>query len=85
MKAPSEEKVDQIVDSTYSLKAEAWKYKEAVIIGEFKRGLIDPYEWQDGKLETIRQQTLSRELRGSAILFKSIRLLVISSGPRALT
>lgn len=65
MKALSERKIEEVVDSTYSVKSRQWKDKKAVIIGEFKRCLIAQDDWQNGKFKTKPQHELSRELRGS--------------------
>ncbi|KAE9566298.1 hypothetical protein CGMCC3_g17517 [Colletotrichum fructicola] len=42
--------------------------KHVAFIGDFKRNVLKPHLWQDGKIESDRNQVaLSRELRGYAI------------------
>ncbi|KPM39125.1 hypothetical protein AK830_g7453 [Neonectria ditissima] len=57
----SDTKFDQTVDVAYPVKHNG--KRKHVTIGEFKRGLILPDQWQDGKL-SAGQKSLSQELRG---------------------
>lgn len=50
----------KLVDTAYTLKHGSTSHNLA--IGEFKRNLINPREWQGGQLS--RQKGLSQELRG---------------------
>ncbi|KAH8656430.1 hypothetical protein BGZ61DRAFT_434371 [Ilyonectria robusta] len=63
-KALSETRTEQTVDISYSVSH--GKERMPVAIGEFKRGLIKPEQWQNGKLIHSQQIILSQELRGYA-------------------
>lgn len=56
----SETRYDQTVDVAYSVSH--GRQRKHVVLGEFKRGLLVPDQWQSGKLRST-QQNLSRELR----------------------
>lgn len=61
-KVLDEERVDQIVDTSYSIPY--GNERLPVAIGEFKRGLLRLEHWQSGRVRAGPQATLSRELRG---------------------
>ncbi|KAK1749602.1 hypothetical protein QBC47DRAFT_465494 [Echria macrotheca] len=61
----TEEPISETVDVTYSLSAGD---KPPLAIGEFKRNLINVFEWRTGNLRI--SQRLSRELRGYADKYK---------------
>ncbi|KAF5564823.1 hypothetical protein FPHYL_4522 [Fusarium phyllophilum] len=60
----SEENISENVDCTFSVKYGQKRY--TVAIGEFKRNLIDPQQWQSGSITRSGQRSLSQELRGYA-------------------
>ncbi|KAL8296459.1 hypothetical protein RB597_005850 [Gaeumannomyces tritici] len=55
----------ETVDVTYGLPAGG---RQPLVIGEFKRNLIDPEEWMAGSLTSSKN--LSKELRGYAYKYK---------------
>ncbi|KAK4236866.1 hypothetical protein C8A03DRAFT_45196 [Achaetomium macrosporum] len=55
--------ISENVDSTYAMYI--GNQRVPIAVGEMKRNLIQPIEWQTGKL-TEAQQKLARELRGYA-------------------
>ena len=61
-KPPREERIGENVDILYSFKKEGVKYPLA--IGEVKRNLINPSNWQSSDSLRSSQDKLSRELRG---------------------
>ncbi|KAK7394072.1 hypothetical protein QQX98_013144 [Neonectria punicea] len=82
----SDTKFDQTVDVAYSVKHNG--KRKHVTIGEFKRGLILPDQWQDGKLSG-GQKSFSQELRAlvtilciSALTKEWIRYAYIYSCPQ---
>ncbi|POR33875.1 Uncharacterized protein TPAR_05929 [Tolypocladium paradoxum] len=64
-KAFSDSTIAEVADDAYTIKP-ASQMRTPLVIGEFKRGLIQPPQWQRGDIDTSRQLTLSRELRGYA-------------------
>lgn len=54
--------VAQSIDTAYSIEYKRRKFHIAV--GDFKRNLIDPKQWQNGDLKRRAQQNLAQELRG---------------------
>ena len=61
-KPPREDRITENVDILYSFKKEGVKYPLA--IGEVKRNLINPSNWQSSDPLRGSQDKLSRELRG---------------------
>ncbi|KAK0610025.1 hypothetical protein B0T17DRAFT_593855 [Bombardia bombarda] len=72
MKALDENNVKEIVDTTYSIGIKRHE-RVPMVIGEFKRGLIDRWGWQGGRLSAV-QQNLSRELRGYAYKYSCLQM-----------
>ncbi|KAF2456631.1 hypothetical protein BDY21DRAFT_39767 [Lineolata rhizophorae] len=60
----SEVNTTETVDVMYSMKY--GNAKLPLVIGEFKRNLIHPVQWQSGETPSSSQKKLSRELRGYA-------------------
>lgn len=71
----SHTRTDQTVDTSYSIYHGSTRVP--IAIGEFKRGLIRPDQWQEGRLLSSSQKALSKELRGY-VGFSARRYMVIS-------
>ncbi|PNY27839.1 hypothetical protein TCAP_02244, partial [Tolypocladium capitatum] len=69
-KAPSTQKVSEVVDTTYSIKPDQ-KERVPITIGEFKRGLIDAREWQSGTLSGA-QSNSPENFEGNVLLDDSM-------------
>ncbi|KAM3434261.1 hypothetical protein NHJ13734_006052 [Beauveria thailandica] len=64
----SEENIVQVVDDSFTFKPPGGS-QMPLVIGEFKRNIVDYREWQTGKIATSLQISLSRELRGYAVKY----------------
>lgn len=62
-KAFSEQPVAQVVDESFTFRPPR-RSRIPLVIGEFKRNILNPGEWQRGKIVSSLQSALSRELRG---------------------
>lgn len=69
----SEVNMAENVDVMYSMKY--GNEKIPLAIGEFKRNLIRPVQWQSGETPSSSQKKLSKELRGYVTLSSHIDLL----------
>jgi hypothetical protein len=72
--------ISENVDSTYGVYVGGQRVP--IAIGEMKRNLINPAQWQSGRL-LLPQQKLGRELRGQVAASRPSQLLnltVVSSG-----
>ncbi|KAM3498869.1 hypothetical protein MY11210_009650 [Beauveria gryllotalpidicola] len=68
-KAFSEQPVAQVVDESFTFRPPR-RSRIPLVIGEFKRSLLNPIEWQRGKIISSSQSALSRELRGYAVKYE---------------
>ncbi|KAK3317509.1 hypothetical protein B0T19DRAFT_405201 [Cercophora scortea] len=61
----TKENISQNIDSTYSTKVRGGGIRVPLVIGEMKRNLINPDDWQEGDItRSVAQTRLSQELRG---------------------
>lgn len=60
--------VAQVVDDVYATVESGSYLRAPLVIGEFKRNLIAPNSWREGKLDDPSQLALSQELRGQGDL-----------------
>ncbi|ATY60419.1 hypothetical protein A9K55_006902 [Cordyceps militaris] len=67
-KAFSDQHVAHVVDESFTFKTP--RSRIPLVIGEFKRNILLPGEWQRGKIVSAGQLTLSRELRGYAVKYE---------------
>jgi hypothetical protein len=58
----TDESVAETVDVAYSIKKKG--VRRHILIGEFKRGIIDPGPWTSGSVPKSSSESLARELRG---------------------
>lgn len=54
-------------ENTLGYRTASNRTRMPVAIGEFKRGILNPGEWQRGNIVSSLQTALSRELRGSVL------------------
>lgn len=63
--SPLERRSTEKVDDFYTINiGTTTTAKYPFLIGEFKKNLMDRDQWQSGRLTTVDQKQLSRELRG---------------------